>query len=147
MAIWHRRYVIGDSFVKDLSFLSKFNVSSPSAPKECILQLSHQHLRVHPSLPHQHLRACPPTSRYIGHMLPLPDERLLTLAPPSLLLPHNHPGLFPCSNRVITSGLEMEHPAWENRAEYMYRINLFARWGNTWLWLQHLEGKGRRIGV
>lgn len=52
MAIWHRRYVIGDSFVKDLSFLSKFNVSSPPAPNSAFS-----------SLPHQHLRVSPPTSR------------------------------------------------------------------------------------
>lgn len=92
---WKYRWNFFAGSCWDLSFLPRFQVfSSLSTSMGC---------------------ASFPTSR-LCHAITMYLCLISTYSPRLLLLSSltTIQGSFPCSNRVITSGLEMEHPAWKN---------------------------------
>lgn len=132
---WKYRWNFLAGSCGDLSFLPKFQVfSSLSTSMGCV------------SLSTSRLCHARTTNLCLNSIY---SPRLLLLLPSLTTIQ----GSFPCSSRVITSGLEMEHPAWKNITVHnKERINLIEPSGTEkhsyWCYFRTTKNnKNREIGT
>ena len=94
------------SLMQSICLLSRSQVFPPVR-----MELSRQHFK--------HLSSLTAWAFTSPNIFPQLDLFILTCMPSSCFFPHNHAGLFPCSNNVITSSLELKCPAYKEKKWHM----------------------------